>query len=1224
MACKRRILCPLSVVMIIVAFLQASGTIFSGSSVVASSSDLILIVQTESPFYGFGEVVKIRGNLTDTNGTAIQGAKIAVEVRNPRNNTVFLDIVFTSIDGTFEDSFRLDKNAILGDYYVYGTANAIGYPATANQTAFMVVTVANLSEKTFIASDLNETVLLQNATINNAEVQGDLSGALSFTRFEMVNITTGPFAGKGFSKGTWEATLEGISYRGEWRGAFYFMPSDRKIYLKGAVSGEMTGVAEGYVSESFAQSGVYDRYLATWKIGRLGTAIFSATLSLNGTLVYHSYSEFPFTGLCILQTSIEGSASGHYNCSLSSMLTQIRVSANSPFIGEGFSVISYSSNYGMGEGWTYDRLASPGTVEMKGFLTSPLYGIVYATLNETTLPRSLHMYIERVDLGLPPMADLKLKIWGPERASPGQTITYAVELRNDGLKSAENVTVLYLPPLLADFLSVSVPGSYDGVVHIIRWDFQNISARTCRYLDAQVKIFWELPGGIWLAHSIGIYGKETADGILNHSSPKMTEKGKMMLSVVQTAGLIQLPPVAGVLSKALSITMFLYEEPLTPIIIGNYARYLKACDDGRIEEALYLRNINSLLSNLQSDPEYLSKQNKSFRQAVEEIATDAGYTPPKGATQIAVARDPNIKSGPDGYVSPGQTLNYTVEYENEGEGIAYGVHVTDTLAEDLNDTNLEISPVVSTSNGSVISGPGTYNPSTRTITWLIGEVGPNEGGVANFSAKVRNDAPEGTEIINSATVYFPSVPETTRTNTIVSVVGQPNIAVKDLIPLETSAKIGSILYLNATVANEGYFAETINITLYANSTTIGTQNITLTGRSENTVIFIWNTTNSLTGNYAISAYVWPVPGETNTVDNTFVDGWVVVTSHGWELDFAASTRHPIVDFAVYIGSLYAAADNKLYVKDGSSWNVVDAPTFVTSLEPYGGKLVVGGQGGLYCFDGTSFNMVFSVPTYIKVLGVYNNTLYAGTFLDKPPALYYCNGSPDNPSNWHADNGFSTILNFSGPFGSIDSFAVYDNAMFVSSGGTVYSYNGTEWSIAASYDDVYAFVDMQVYNGRLYLATRDQGWRKPMYLGGSGFSGRVIEFDGTSWTTVFDHDYWIFSLETYDNKLFVGTANKIYTYDGTNWNTSFSTGEGAYYAVSLITFNDKIYVGMGNGYIFADPVPETVTSPELPPTATVPEFQSATSLLFLMVSSLIAIVFSRRRIRRKVLLGIFRN
>ena len=345
---------------------------------------------------------------------------------------------------------------------------------------------------------------------------------------------------------------------------------------------------------------------------------------------------------------------------------------------------------------------------------------------------------------------------------------------------------------------------------------------------------------------------------------------------------------------------------------------------------------------------------------------------------------------------------------------------------------------------------------------------------------------------------------------------------------------------------------------------------------------------------------------------------------GWKLDFTAPTNHPIVDFAIYNGSLYAAADNKLYVKDGSSWKVIDAPTFVISLEPYENRLIVGGQNGLYYYDGTSFGLIFSVPTYIKVLGVYNDRLYAGTFLANPPELYYCNDSAENPANWHLDTDFATIRNFSGPFGSIDSFTVYSNAMYVGSGGTLYSFSGTDWSIATSYDDVYAFVDMQVYNGRLYLATRDQGWRKPMYLGGSGFSGRVIEFDGTSWTTVFDHDYWIFSLETYDNKLFVGTANKIYTYDGTNWNTSFSTGEGAYYAVSLITFNDKIYVGMGNGYIFADPVPETVTSPELPPTATVPEFQSATSLLFLMVSSLIAIVFSRRRIRRKVLLGIFRN
>jgi len=328
----------------------------------------------------------------------------------------------------------------------------------------------------------------------------------------------------------------------------------------------------------------------------------------------------------------------------------------------------------------------------------------------------------------------------------------------------------------------------------------------------------------------------------------------------------------------------------------------------------------------------------------------------------------------------------------------------------------------------------------------------------------------------------------------------------------------------------------------------------------------------------------------------------------WRLDFTAPTNHPIVDFAVYNGSLYAAADNKLYVKEGSVWSVIDASTFVTSLEPYGGKLVVGGQGGLYCYDGTSFTLVFSVPTYIKVLGVYSNTLYAGTMLGNPPRLYYCNGSADNPSNWYIDTSFSSILNFSGPFGSIDSFAVYNNAMHVGSGGALCSFNGTEWNVATSFDDVYAFLDMQVYNGKLYLATRDQGLRKPYYQGGTGFSGRVIEFDGENCTAVFDHDYWIFSLEIYNDNLYAGTANRIFTYNGTDWEVSFNTTEGAYYAISMITYDGKIYAGMGNGYIFVDPAPPKPN----PETTTVPEFSPASVLTVFMALTILATALIRKK------------
>jgi hypothetical protein len=252
-----------------------------------------------------------------------------------------------------------------------------------------------------------------------------------------------------------------------------------------------------------------------------------------------------------------------------------------------------------------------------------------------------------------------------------------------------------------------------------------------------------------------------------------------------------------------------------------------------------------------------------------------------------------------------------------------------------------------------------------------------------------------------------------------------------------------------------------------------------------------------------------------------------------------------------------------------------------------------------------------VPTYIGVLGVHNNTFYAGTMLDNPPRLYYCNGSADNPSDWHVDTSFSSILNFSGAFGSIDSFAVYGDVMYLASGGKLYSFNGTNWSIAASYNDVSAFLALEVYDSKLYLATRDQGWRKPLYQGGTGFSGRVIEFDGENWTDVFDHDYWVYSLEVYDGKLYAGTANKILTFNGTDWETSFDATGGAYYAISMITYDGKIYAGMGNGYIFADPAP-----PKANPKTMVPEFSSnMIPAVFMALTMLAAALIRKNRTKR---------
>lgn len=98
--------------------------------------------------------------------------------------------------------------------------------------------------------------------------------------------------------------------------------------------------------------------------------------------------------------------------------------------------------------------------------------------------------------------------------------------------------------------------------------------------------------------------------------------------------------------------------------------------------------------------------------------------------------------------------------------------------------------------------------------------------------------------------------------------------------------------------------------------------------------------------------------------------------------------------------------------------------------------------------------------------------------------------------------------------------------------------------------------------------------------------------------------WVYSLETYGGKLYAGTANKIFTYNGTDWETSFHSEEGAYYAISMITYDGKIYAGMGNGYIFEDPIFETI------PNQVVPEFPSFTILYVLMIVTLLGAIIAR--------------
>lgn len=161
-------------------------------------------------------------------------------------------------------------------------------------------------------------------------------------------------------------------------------------------------------------------------------------------------------------------------------------------------------------------------------------------------------------------------------------------------------------------------------------------------------------------------------------------------------------------------------------------------------------------------------------------------------TGIQTAHDPNDKAvNPSGNIVAGDVLNYTIQYENIGEGTAFGVYVTDQLDVDLDENTLHIN------NG------GVYDISTRTIRWDIGDLSANTGGSVTFYIKVRNNAPPGSIVSNFATVYFPSVPEETLTNIVVNVIPSPLTLTTTSLP-KTKVGLGYSKALEVTGGDPPY------------------------------------------------------------------------------------------------------------------------------------------------------------------------------------------------------------------------------------------------------------------------------------------------------------------------------------------------------------------------------------------------------------------------------------
>jgi parallel beta-helix repeat protein len=100
------------------------------------------------------------------------------------------------------------------------------------------------------------------------------------------------------------------------------------------------------------------------------------------------------------------------------------------------------------------------------------------------------------------------------------------------------------------------------------------------------------------------------------------------------------------------------------------------------------------------------------------------------------------------------------------------------------------------------------------------------------------------------------------------------------LPVPTVCQ-GYNLTINIKVLNYGINTESINLTVFANTTVIcDIRDFILTARNSTTVTFKWNTTGVPYGNYSIKAVISTVLGETEIVYNSLTDGWIINTIQG--------------------------------------------------------------------------------------------------------------------------------------------------------------------------------------------------------------------------------------------------------------------------------------------------------------------------------------------------------
>lgn len=152
---------------------------------------------------------------------------------------------------------------------------------------------------------------------------------------------------------------------------------------------------------------------------------------------------------------------------------------------------------------------------------------------------------------------------------------------------------------------------------------------------------------------------------------------------------------------------------------------------------------------------------------------------------VKASWDPNAKVVyPSGDINAGQTLTYTIQFENTGNDTAYNIHLLDTLSGNLNASSFKI-----VASSASVTYQMFKEGNQKVLKFDFANIklpdasNPNYNkGFVTYQINAKDNLAEGTIIRNNADIYFdtnPAVRTNTTENVIPTGLGVKEIAVKE-------------------------------------------------------------------------------------------------------------------------------------------------------------------------------------------------------------------------------------------------------------------------------------------------------------------------------------------------------------------------------------------------------------------------------------------------------------